>query len=653
MSSKSALPVSMGKPQSTNDNNDKAREQLRWRQDAEKENSSPPKSYGISPSNFHRKRRDRKTAAADESWKETLETNLFIQEKEQHKQKLEDRRKAFKQITTLKTWPLQDMAIEHLKHLLSGKENAKFHGGDYLSLESSSSISSAENSKRQQLSSSPLRKTKNKYQEYWKEFQRNQTEPLWSQEPRIFATEKAQGKRKYLVGQFGRVADWYWRKANPKHLYEVIRENTPCRLYFDLEYSKIYNTDVDEVKLLEEFRLELETEFKTSFDISFEASQLIDLDSSTDAKFSRHWILDLKDCLFEDASTVGRFVKRMVGRLAEDLATDQLRQRRPTLAKYLFVNTKEAGKTSCFIDLGVYTRNRLFRVFKSSKFGKTATLEVSKTNRFPIELPPTQPPAPKATLEEYIIGNNWEPHARVLADTLVVPLGGSNNHRILKVEGNDSGLSRGGGTTNSSSSNRVIHPLISMRTSTTPLPSLDKYVSEVLATRGGTKGNIRAWSIEYGPRETPISITYQLSRNRYCELIGREHKSNNVFWTIIFGSWTCIQGCHDPECFGRGTPIAIPDEYLIPLKEELHAWQEKEFEKALLGLNLDDSDQAATITTSRNNRGSETSESNPSLSAGEEQKQESKGAAVGYSATTSLSDEALIFAVLSNPELFP
>ena len=631
---------------------------LSWRE--EKENAPPslPKSHGISPTNFHRKRRGRKVSPTEEAWKETLEDNLLCQGKIEHKQQLEDKRKAFKQVTQLKTWPLQDMAMEHLDHLIhnNGKSGSQFHGGDYLSSESSSSVSSVEASKRHH-SSSPGKKNaaNTRLQKYLETFELEkdkpsaEVEPLWSQEPRIFATEKAQGKRKYLVGHFGRIADWYWRKANPKHLYEVIRENTPCRLYFDLEFSKMHNPGVDSAQLLEEFRLELQDELQSHFQITFELSQLIDLDSSTDAKFSRHWVLNLKDCLFHDAPTVGRFVKGLVARLAEELATGQLHSRCPALAKHLFVSTKEQGKTSCFIDLGVYTRNRLFRVFASSKFGKTAVLQASDTNQFPIELPPKQPPTPKSTLEEYIIANNWEPHARVLADTLVVPLGGSAQCRILQVDEEETKTKN----SNTKTNDIVYHPAIPMaRTKTTPLPSLDKYVLEVLATRGGVSGAIRAWSIEYGPRDALTSMTYQLSRNRFCEMIGRPHKSNNIFWTIVFGddSWTCIQGCHDPECFGRGSPIAIPKERLQVLQAEFQAWQEEEFEKALLALNLEEEKISSTAkkkiaTTSTTALSKETNENASLKSPAESQEQVIED--------ESLSDKALLDAVLSNPELFP
>jgi len=59
--------------------------------------------------------------------------------------------------------------------------------------------------------------------------------PLWSMEPRIFAVEKSgTGRRKYVVANLGRFMDHYWRKCDPscRHYYELIRENTPCRLYF-------------------------------------------------------------------------------------------------------------------------------------------------------------------------------------------------------------------------------------------------------------------------------------------------------------------------------------------------------------------------------------------------------------------------------------
>ena len=84
----------------------------------------------------------------------------------------------------------------------------------------------------------------------------------------MFATGKANGKRKYLVGHLGRILDLYWRKTcpNQKHFYEVIREQTPCRLYFDMEYSKIFNPDITpdiSADLLKDFMHELSDELQS------------------------------------------------------------------------------------------------------------------------------------------------------------------------------------------------------------------------------------------------------------------------------------------------------------------------------------------------------------------------------------------------------
>lgn len=58
---------------------------------------------------------------------------------------------------------------------------------------------------------------------------------LWSMEPRLFAMETSmKGKRRYISSHLGRFMDHYWRECDVycRHYYELIRENTPCRLYF-------------------------------------------------------------------------------------------------------------------------------------------------------------------------------------------------------------------------------------------------------------------------------------------------------------------------------------------------------------------------------------------------------------------------------------
>jgi hypothetical protein len=419
------------------------------------------------------------------------------------------------------------------------------------------------------------------------------------------------------------------------------------------------------------FREELAVEIQQELKVPLKPNAICDLDSTNDSKFSRHWIVHL-DGLFQDAPAVGRFVKQLVGRLAEEMATGQLQDVRPTLAQHLFVQTKDAAKTSYFIDLGVYTRNRLFRCWRSSKFGKTSCLEIASNNTFPFHnVPPEGPPTTKATLQDFINANDWTRHAQALAQTLVVPLEDSEGVFIFDIPEDTTNTANGGPYPRKG---MVHHPSISIRTAATPLPTLDQYVLAVLATKAGVPGAIRAWSMEYGRGDAPISITYQLVRNRYCQQIGRSHKSNNVYWIVEFATWTCVQGCHDPECFGRSSPMVIANEHLAPIQDEYRQWQEEEFEKALLALNLEDDNkvdisQRPTIEQASKDKESksfettekqpigETSttkastdiekETAPTVAADEDEREEVNTSIV------SLSDDALLDAVLSNPNLFP
>ena len=151
----------------------KPKSRLDWRE-KEKENESP-KSHGIAATNFHRKRQQEKSSLQMEEFKEIVEKNILILDKEKHSSELESKRKAFRQITCLKTWPLQHMAMDHLDHLLGKNCSSQFHGGDYLSSESSSSVESMEAKRR----ASPSKKVEQQQlrKGYMKKFQ-NESQPL-------------------------------------------------------------------------------------------------------------------------------------------------------------------------------------------------------------------------------------------------------------------------------------------------------------------------------------------------------------------------------------------------------------------------------------------------------------------------------------------
>lgn len=700
------------------------------------------------------------------------------------------KRSAFKEVTSLKTWPLQELALKDYNALVQvylNTDDKKDKPGvvknsdglllpDHQYGDSSSSCNSTDKkrSMKDKASSPGKSQQKHSYREGFLEERRIpahnvvptkisdeddgettttilypahkfDTSGLWSMEPRVFSVEKANGKRKYLVGHLGRVMDFMWRKTDrcSRYFYEMILEKTPCRLYFDLEFSIPDNPNIDVEQLMNEFYDELLQELKTSFPGrhtgGLERKHIVDLDSSTPQKFSRHWIVHLpSQALFVDTSQAGKFVKRFIQRLADEVATEQLKERRPHLQSYLFVNPKgilaknndngsnaatiniPLSQKTCFVDLGVYTRNRLFRLLGCTKFGKSpdCALRIAEMNQFPfpkgfgndqfyvpaMDMAKSQSTTQNSnsdssdnednknedeeerdTLERFKVMTDWSPHAEALCMTLVVPMNGRKiDYPILPeiVDASDSKsipdhfsapTTTGGG--------KAFQKTYTFTCSgpsfgTSPYPSIDNFISNELASRGGVHGSIRSWTLDYGPEDSengnnkrvPTSIAYQMSRNRWCECIGRSHKSNNILWRVSFQTKQCVQSCFDPDCRRmnfRGTPVDLPLDAAQQLEDalfeeaigqmddtELLAQSNPAAKKAPVddndNLGFDSADDAELEKAMMElNFGSplakkrlETSARNPCT------------VKTGDSGVAALSDDALLDAILQNPELF-
>ena len=72
-------------------------------------------------------------------------------------------------------------------------------------------------------------------------------------------------------------------------------------------------------------------------------------------------------------------------------------------------------------------------------------------------------------------------------------------------------------------------------------------------------GRIRCWQLH------PPSglMSYSMSRSRYCSRVGREHKSNGIFFTFDLRGGVAQQRCYDPDCRGYAAPATrLPQEVL-------------------------------------------------------------------------------------------
>ncbi len=159
-----------------------------------------------------------------------------------------------------------------------------------------------------------------------------------------------------------------------KNFYEVIRGDLPCNLYIDIDIDlTLNNTSVSE---LEELMNELIINIKNFMLIMNYASELNDityicLDSTTEVKFSRHFIFRTKKGWFKNCNHCGAFLRRFANYCYELEGVSS-----PYNSKWWFKIKKPKKVTKNFegggflIDLSIYNPNRNFRTIFSAKKGK-------------------------------------------------------------------------------------------------------------------------------------------------------------------------------------------------------------------------------------------------------------------------------------------
>lgn len=138
----------------------------------------------------------------------------------------------------------------------------------------------------------------------WREFtlQQQAFEFLDSQasarQLRVFAEEySTDGKRRFIVTtplQF-----WgEYQNMLTKHHYEIIREGTPCHAYFDLEFSVSANPGISGSQLVELLVHVVDQVLQHQFDLPpLQPHWVLELDSSTEVKFSRHLVVRIPGTL--------------------------------------------------------------------------------------------------------------------------------------------------------------------------------------------------------------------------------------------------------------------------------------------------------------------------------------------------------------------
>ena len=194
----------------------------------------------------------------------------------------------------------------------------------------------------------------------------------------IFSDEDY-GKRQYIITNYLHFFVLYnTMPQKARCYYEMIRDGLPCKLYFDIEYLKKYNKFVNGDELVFIFKEFLILYILSEFNIKISHTDIIDLTSSTNFKFSRHLIILLpNNYIFSDNYQCGIFVNKLcdtiqrkakMGRYYNNNLKDMLdidkRLRILFISDHLHSLEKDR---LLFIDKSVYSKNRCFRLIYSSK----------------------------------------------------------------------------------------------------------------------------------------------------------------------------------------------------------------------------------------------------------------------------------------------
>lgn len=339
---------------------------------------------------------------------------------------------------------------------------------------------------------------------------------------RVFSYElDRNGRRNFIVAHPEIV--WTLLEAKPKdgrHFYEVIGEGDPCKLYFDLEFSLKVCSVERGAKMLAEFKNFLTLNLKKHF-VLLGRIEIVDLDSTSVEKFSRHLIVNLwrrddnnnKQLFFKDNFHVGQFVRHLIDEMKK-LVDD-----------FLLVFDHD---TKTFVDESVYTKNRNFRTYLSSKFGKMSTLTLAEKT------------------------SDDEKHT--FLNSLVTFCNGNQSDELLEfVVGKFVGKNKR--AANITDDEKVVVK--------SPFPEIDAYMADCAEEFGGYLRKVSS---------SPCGFfyTYEFGNFRFCRNVNRWHKSNNIKYVVDLKNNRCFQTCHDPDCRNfRSNYWHLPEHYALPWQEIL------------------------------------------------------------------------------------
>ena len=196
----------------------------------------------------------------------------------------------------------------------------------------------------------------------------------------VFVLQKFSGWRRFATCSYGTFCERYLKIVEEAcHFYEVIRSNEPCRLHFDVDVDLTSTITAVGSILVDQLISYVNHCLQVKYQRTCNRHQILILDSSTQKKFSQHVIYPT--VVFKTSLDCGNFVKSIVHaawKAVEDGEDSLWTNGFPEDTLFwLFVDN--ADETTTFVsDITIYSKNRHFRIWRSSKLEKKVPLRIAQ-----------------------------------------------------------------------------------------------------------------------------------------------------------------------------------------------------------------------------------------------------------------------------------
>ena len=355
------------------------------------------------------------------------------------------------------------------------------------------------------------------------------------------------------------------KKFDPKHFYEIIIPNRPCRLYVDLDLKEItedfkfHELYLSKMLHLTIFHYLLELKLLKN-DINCNQFRLI-VQTATEKhkKISLHFIWP--DLLFQNNRAAGDFIRDMCKKMEKYSTTTNTFDKigicccsiQKLDEKCLESTFKLAAqcfyyKDTLILDQGVYDRSRNWRLWKSVKRKGGVPLRLLKL--FGFQKQQNQPISEEQIFLDSLV-SICPRHLSTLGSPNII-----DYYRRHFVESSQ--------ISSFSNSQTLSSQNFTSGQAPSPFPEVDEFIVENII--GSSKEEISRYisSWRYFASSNTLMLSFS-KRYRFCNRIGRPHRSNGVYFTVSLRSGEIYQRCFDIDCrsFKSFPPWLLPRSLLL------------------------------------------------------------------------------------------